>query len=66
MKKVEITYEKTMRVAVEREVTDEELEMLLMGDNPFVEELEKELENGDVTYDYTVNDEQGRTLVDWN
>ena len=67
-RKIEMTVEKTLRVSKEIEVTDEELEMLLHGENSFIdEEMENDLENGDVEYDYTVTDvETGETLVDWS
>jgi len=65
MPKVEITYEKTMRVCKEIEATEEQIESLINGDNPFSEELENILGEGDVEYDYTVHDEHGNCLVDW-
>lgn len=63
--RVEITLEQTKRVAMEFDVTDEQLEMLRNGQNPFADEMEKELDSGDLEYDYAVNDMEGRTLVDW-
>lgn len=63
---IEITMEKTQRVAKEFEVTDEQLKQLKDGVNPFLNQLELELESGDCKYDYAVNDEEGRTLVNWN
>lgn len=39
--------------------------MLRNGQNPFADEMEKELDSGDLEYDYAVNDMEGRTLVDW-
>lgn len=64
--RVEITLEQTKRVAMEFDVTDEQLEMLRNGQNPFADEMEKELDSGDLEYDYAVNDMFGRTLVDWS
>ena len=68
MRNIEMTVEKTMRVSKEMEVTDEDLEMLFCGINKLMDdEMEKELENGDVEYDYTVTDvETEETLVDWS
>lgn len=65
--KVEITMEKTIRMAKVFEVTEEQINELINGENPFYDEMEKELEqDGWVEYDYTVNDEEGNTLVDWD
>ena len=63
--KVEITMEKTMRVAMEFDVTEEQLEQLKSGINPFEAKMEKELKNGNIQYDYTVNDLEGREIVGW-
>lgn len=66
--KVEITVEKTQRVAMEVEVTEEQLEQLKLGENPFYEDFEKELSNetGDIKYDYSVNDLDGNEIVSWS
>lgn len=61
--KIEITMEKTMRIAMEFEVTEEQIEALKCGENPFYEQMEKEIENGDVEYDYAVNDIHGNEIV---
>ena len=67
MAKVEITMEKTMRVAMEFDATEEQIEMLERGENPFAEEMEKELKNGDIEYDYaTVNQETGLDIKTWD
>lgn len=63
--RVEITMEKTQRISKEFEVTKDQLEELKIGINPFEEEMEQEIESGDCSYDYTVNDEDGNTIVDW-
>lgn len=63
--RVEITMEKTQRISKEFEVTIDQLEELKIGINPFEEEMEQEIESGDCSYDYTVNDEDGNTIVDW-
>ncbi len=66
MVEVEITLEKTMRVCDTFMVTDEQLESLRCGDNPFAEELEKLMpDDCYIEYDYAVNDMQGKTIVDW-
>lgn len=66
--KVEITMEITKRIAIEREVNDEQLQQLKNGENPFQEEMEYEIESGcgNAEYDYSVNDEQGNTIIDWS
>ena len=67
MAKVEITMEKTMRVAMEFDATEEQIEMLERGKNPFEEEMEKELKNGDIEYDYAaVNQETGLDIKTWD
>lgn len=67
MTKVEVTMEKTMRVAMEFDATDEQVEMLERGENPFIDEMEKELENGDIEYDYAaVNQETGLDIKTWD
>lgn len=62
---VEITMEKTMRIAMEFDVAEEQLAQLENGENPFLKEMEQELESGDCEYDFTVNDEGGETIIDW-
>ena len=67
MRKIEITMEKTMRVAMEFDATEEQIEMLERGENPFEEEMEKELKNGDIEYDYAaVNQETGLDIKTWD
>ena len=67
MAKVEITMEKTMRVAMEFDATEEQIEMLERGENPFAEEMEKELKNGDIEYDYAaINQETGLDIKTWD
>ena len=67
MTRIEITMEKTMRVAMEFDATEEQIEMLRYGDNPFADEMEKELSNGDTEYDYAAVDlDTGRDIVAWN
>ena len=60
--------EKIARICVERDVTEDELNKLKNGENPFQEEMEIELDagHGDIENDYAVCDEEGRTIVDWS
>lgn len=64
--KVEITMEKTMRIAMEFEVSKEQIEDLKCGKNPFFEQMKKEIESGEVEYDYAVNDLEGNEIVQWS
>lgn len=64
--KIDITVERTVRICKEFEATKEQLEELRNGINPFLDEFESDLLSGDGEYDYSVNDTEGRTLVDWN
>lgn len=67
MAKVEITMEKTIRVAMEFEATEEQIERLKRGENPFAEEMEKELKNGDIEYDYAaVNLDTNEDIMTWD
>lgn len=64
--KIEITMEKTMRIAMEFDATEEQIEDLKRGENPFYEQMEREVENGEVEYDYAVNDLEGNEIVPWS
>lgn len=64
--KVEITMEKTMRIAMQFDATEEQIEDLKCGENPFYEQMEKEVENGEVEYDYAVTDLEGNEIVPWS
>lgn len=66
MVKVDITVERTVRVCKEFEVTEAQLMELKDGINPFFDEFENDLFNGDGEYDYYVCDEDGNSLVDWS
>ena len=67
MRKIEITMEKTMRVAMEFDATEEQIEMLERGDNPFYDIMEKRLDHGDVEYDYAVVDvDTDEEMVSWD
>lgn len=63
---IEITMERTQRIAKVIDVKKEQLEELKRGVNPFHEDMEAELEFGNCEYDYAVQDEYGRTIVDWS
>lgn len=63
--KIEITMEKSYRISKEFEATEEQIEMLSCGINPFQAELEAEIEDGTEEIDYAVCDENGETIVDW-
>ncbi len=65
MCKVEITVEKTVRLCKEFEVTEDQLEELRTGINPFFGVFENDLYREDAEYDYAVCDEDGNTIVDW-
>lgn len=66
--KIEITMEKTTRVAMEFEATEEQIESLKRGENPFFTQMKNEIESevGEVEYDYTVNDLDGNEIVPWS
>lgn len=64
--KIEITMEKIMRIAMDFEVSKEQIEDLKCGKNPFYKQMEKEIENGEVEYDYAVNDMEGNEIVPWS
>ena len=63
---IEITLERVQRVSETFLVTEEQLESLKKGENPFEEELLRQIGKGDEEIDWAVNDEDGRTIVDWN
>ena len=65
--KVEITVEKTIRIAKEVRVTQTEFESLRNGESPFALGL---VDEGDFTgcyeeIDFCVNGTDGKTIVDW-
>ena len=64
---IEVTVEKRLRVCKEIEATEEEIESLRRGENPFESEFnDEEMEHGDIEWDFAVVDEDGRTIVDWD
>ena len=66
MRKIEITMEKTMRVAMEFDATEEQIEMLERGENPFYDIMERRLDHGDVEYDYAAVDiNTGLDIATW-
>lgn len=68
--RIEMTMERTVRVAKTFDVTEEQLEKLRLGNNIFSEEFEEDLEtewkNKEFWDDYAVNDTDGNTIVDWS
>ena len=66
-KLIEITVEKRFRVCKEIEATEEEIEFLIRGENPFESEFsDEEMEHGDFEWDFAAADEYGRTIVGWD
>lgn len=63
---VEITLEKVLRVSKEVEVTEDQLEKLKNGDNPFKEEMEKEILDNSFDEDFAVCDINGDVIVPWS
>lgn len=63
---VEITLEQRIRVCKDFKVTKYQLEELLLGINPFDEELKAELDSVYEECDYAVCDGDGNTIVPWN
>ena len=67
MTRVEITMEKILRVAMEFDATEEQIEMLECGENPFYDIMERRLDHGDVEYDYAVVDvDTDEEIVPWD
>lgn len=70
--KVEVTLEKTQRVAMVFDATEEQLEALRNGENPFQKQMETVFERKDeideayTEYDYAVNDLSGNEIVPWS
>lgn len=63
---IEVTVEKRLRVCKQIEATEEEIEFLRRGDNPFESEFsDEEMEHGDIEWDFAAVDEDGGTIVDW-
>lgn len=61
------TVEKRLRVCKEIEATEEEIEFLRRGENPFESEFsDEEMEHGDIEWDFAAADEYGRTIVGWD
>ena len=66
-KLIEVTVEKRLRVCKEIKATEEEIESLRRGENPFESEFsDEEMEHGNIEWDYAVIDEDGRIIVDWD
>lgn len=64
---VEIGFEVRKRISQIIDVTEEQLQKLRNGENPFSEALYKDAtENGYEETDYSVNDMEGREIIPWN
>ena len=47
--------------------TEEEIEFLRRGENPFESEFsDEEMEHGDIEWDFAAADEYGRTIIGWD
>lgn len=73
MRKITVTYEKTFRVQEEYEITEKEYEDILTDGiipercHKVAERLPLDLTGGaDMETDYSVSDEDERTLIDWD
>lgn len=65
--RVEIGYEVRKRISQIIDVTEEQLQKLRNGENPFEEVLYKDaIENGYEETDYSVNDMEGREIIPWS
>lgn len=66
-RKVEITFEKTFRISLDVEATEEQIEMLERGENPFWDLAESKIEaEGEIEYDYAAYDlEEGIEIKSW-
>ncbi len=71
-KLIEVTVEKRLRVCKEIEATEEEIEFLRRGENPFESEFsDEEMEHGDIEWDFAATDESAtdesdRIIIDWD
>lgn len=64
-----ITLEKTIRVCKYVDATEEQMQQIEDGENPFFDEMLAicDEKNGDVEYDYAIeNDDTGMRIVDWD
>ena len=67
--RVQVTLRKTIEVTEYFDATQEDLEMIRRGENPFFDKMEDicNEECGETEYDYKIVDEDtGNTLADWN
>lgn len=67
--RVQVTLRKTIEVTEYFDATQEDLEMIRRGKNPFFNKMEDiyNEECGETEYDYQIVDEDtGKTLADWN
>ena len=64
--RIEVTMERAERLAMEFDATEDEIQKLKNGENPFQERMEEGIPFGDISYDYAVTDMDGKTIVDWS
>lgn len=68
--KICVTVEKTIRIAKYVDATEENLQRIEDGENPFFEDVKKELDEesgADVEYDYAIyNEDTGKVMVNWD
>lgn len=60
---VMITHVKRISVTKKYNVTEKQLDQLKHGENPFFDEFEKDIESGNVLYDYVVLNEDDQEIV---
>ena len=66
-REVEITFEKTFRISLDVEATEEQIEMLEIGENPFWDLADDRIETeGEIEYNYAAYDpEEERDIKEW-
>lgn len=66
-REVEITFEKTFRISLDVEATEEQIEMLEKGENPFWDLADDRIETeGEIEYNYAAYDpEEERDIKEW-
>lgn len=66
-----VTMEKTIRVAKYYDATEDDLQCIENGENPFFEDMQHEIEctsdTADIEYDYAIyNEDIGKDMVKWS
>ena len=66
-REVEITFEKTFKISLDVEATEEQIEMLEKGENPFWDLADDRIETeGEIEYNYAAYDpEEERDIKEW-